>query len=174
MSIKLEDLKLSLNNDIEIVEWEGQKIEVKQYLPIQDKLTLIATIINDSIDTNDFYNPAKVYVYTILETIMAYTNLELTDEEKEKTAEIYDLFVNSGFSAKVFEQINPYEYSQIKQWVFETIDSIYKYKNSVLGLLETINEDYKDAEFDTEQISEKLKANTEDIQLLKDVMDKLG
>lgn len=174
MSIKLEDLKLSLKNDVEIVEWEEQKIEVKQYLPIQDKLTLIATIINDSIDTNDFYNPAKVYVYTILETIMAYTNLELTDEEKEDTAKIYDLFVDSGFSAKIFEQINPYEYNQIKQWVFETIDSIYKYKNSVLGLLETINEDYKDAEFDAEQISEKLKANTEDIQLLKDVMDKLG
>lgn len=174
MSIKLNDLKLEKNQEIETLEWNEQKIEIKQYLPIEDKLTLIATIINDSIDTNDFYNPAKVYVYTILETILAYSNIELTDEEKEDTANIYDLFVTSGFSKQIFDKINPYEYAQVKEWVFETIDSIYKYKNSVLGLLETIHDDYEDANFDAEEISKKLKTNTEDIQLLKDVMDKLG
>lgn len=174
MSIKLDDLKLEKKQEIEVFDWNESKIEIKQYLPIQDKLTLIATIINDSIDTNDFYNPAKVYVYTILETILAYSNIELTDEEKEDTAKIYDLFVESGFSLKFFEKINPYEYNQIKEWVFETIDSIYKYKNSILGLLQTIHDDYEDADFDIEQISGKLKENSEDIKLLKDVMDKLG
>ena len=31
--------------------WNEQKIEVKQYLPIEDKLDLVTKIINDSIDT---------------------------------------------------------------------------------------------------------------------------
>ena len=42
------------------------------------------------------------------------------------------------------ESINPYEYQKIRQWVNELINSIYSYKNSVLGILDVISTDYKD------------------------------
>ena len=34
----------------------------------------------------------------------------------------------------------------------ETVDSLYSYKHSVLGILETVKEDYSDAEFKAEDI----------------------
>ena len=53
---------LKKNEDVEIVEWNEQKIEVKQYLPIEDKLKLITAIIqNSTISTSSFFfNPNLV------------------------------------------------------------------------------------------------------------------
>lgn len=172
--VSFTKLGLKKNEDVEIVEWNEQKIEVKQYLPIEDKLDLVTKIINDSIDTNNFYNPAKIYIFTILNTILYYTNINLTDKQKEDVAKTYDLLVSSGLSAKIFEQINPYEYNQIKSWVLETIQSIYSYAQSILGILETVNNDYKDADFNAEQIQNKLTNNPEELKLLKDILDRLG
>ena len=172
--VSFTKLGLKKNEDIEIVEWNEQKIEVKQYLPIEDKLDLVTKIINDSIDTNNFYNPAKIYIFTILNTILYYTNINLTDKQKEDVAKTYDLLVSSGLSVKIFEQINPYEYNQIKSWVLETVQSIYSYAQSVLGILETVNNDYKDADFNAEQIQNKLTNNPEELKLLKDILDRLG
>ena len=63
--VSFTKLGLKKNEDVEIVEWNEQKIEVKQYLPIEDKLKLITAIIQNSIDDNGYYNPAKIYVNTI-------------------------------------------------------------------------------------------------------------
>ena len=172
--VSFTKLGLKKNEDVEIVEWNEQKIEVKQYLPIEDKLDLVTKIINDSIDTNNFYNHAKIYIFTILNTILYYTNINLTDKQKEDVAKTYDLLVSSGLSVKIFEQINPYEYNQIKSWVLETVQSIYSYAQSVLGILETVNNDYKDADFNAEQIQNKLTNNPEELKLLKDILDRLG
>lgn len=172
--VSFTKLGLKKNEDVEIVEWNEQKIEVKQYLPIEDKLDLVTKIINDSIDTNNFYNPAKIYIFTILNTILYYTNINLTEKQKEDVAKTYDLLVSSGLSVKIFEQINPYEYNQIKSWVLETVQSIYSYAQSVLGISETVNNDYKDADFNAEQIQNKLTNNPEELKLLKDILDRLG
>lgn len=175
MSILLDDLKLENKQEVETLEWNEQKIEIKQYLPIEDKLNLVATIILESVDLSEMYtNPGKIYVYTILETILAYTNIELTEEQKQDVANIYDLFVTSGLSTKIFEYINPYEYKQICNWIDQIIDDIIKYKNSALGILTTIKEQYDEEDFNIDQMQEKLTQNKEEIAFLKDVMDKLG
>ena len=99
---------------------------------------------------------------------------ELREYQKEDVAKTYDLLVSSGLSVKIFEQINPYEYNQIKSWVLETVQSIYSYAQSVLGILETVNNDYKDADFNAEQIQNKITNNPEELKLLKDILDRLG
>ncbi len=172
--VSFTKLGLKKQEEIEILEWNDQKIEVKQYLPIQDKLDLVSTIVNDSIDINNYYNPAKIYIFTILEMIMFYTNISLTEKQQEDVAKTYDLFVSSGLSKAIFDKINPYEYNQIKNWVYETVESLYSYKHSVLGILEAVKEDYSDAEFKAEDIQQKLTEHPEDLQLLKDIVDKLG
>ncbi|WP_291631401.1 hypothetical protein [Clostridium sp.] len=78
--VSFTKLGLKKNEDVEIVEWNEQKIEVKQYLPIEDKLNLITAIIQNSIDDNGYYNPAKIYVNTIIEMINFYTNIGFTEK----------------------------------------------------------------------------------------------
>ena len=43
MAISYSKLKLSVSQDTIPVEWNGQTIEVKKYLPVQDELSLITT-----------------------------------------------------------------------------------------------------------------------------------
>ena len=172
--VSFTKLGLTKNSDVSIVEWNGQQIEVKDYLPMSEKLELVSTIINNSIDDNGYYNPMRVYINTIIEVILTYTNISVTEKQKEDIVKLYDLFVSSGLSSKIIgETINPYEYQQIQKWIYETINSIYNYKNSVMGILDTISTDYSDLKLDAETIHEKI-ADPEQLGLLKDVLTKLG
>ena len=146
-------LSLKRKNEVKTITINNNQIEIKQYLPVNEKLDLIARVINGAHDQNNFPNPIKIEVIGTLEMIMAYTNVSFTDKQKEDPKKLYDLVVGSGFSAKVFGEINPGEYAQIKSWVAETIHSIYEYKNSAAGILDIISTDYKDTTFDMEQLT---------------------
>ena len=171
--VSFSKLGLTKDNKISIVEWNDQKIEVKDYLPMNEKLELVSTIVNNSIDDNGYYNPMRVHINIIIETILAYTNINVTDKQKEDILKLYDLFVSGGLSGQIMSTINPYEYNYIKQWFAETINSIYNYKNSVLGILDTISTDYSNLELDAAKLKENL-ADPEQLTLLKDVLTKLG
>lgn len=172
---KVAFTKLGLNKDtsIDVLEWNEQNIEVKNYLPMSEKLELVSNIINNSIDDNGYYNPMRVHIHLIIETILAYTNINVTEKQREDVLKLYDLFVSTGLSGKIMSTINPYEYNYIKQWVNETIHSIYEYKNSVMGILDTISQDYSDLNLDVEHVQKQL-SNKENFTLVRDVLTKLG
>jgi len=77
---KVKNIKI---NDIDI--------EVKQYLPVNDKLDLIARVISGAHDQNNFPNPIKIEVIGAIEIIMAYTNITFTDKQKEDISKLYDI-----------------------------------------------------------------------------------
>jgi hypothetical protein len=80
--VSFSKLGLSKNTDIKNFEYNGQNIEVKQYLPINDKATLVATILNYTLNNgeNRFPNPLQVEVMTLIGVIEKYTNINFTDK----------------------------------------------------------------------------------------------
>lgn len=172
--ITLTKLNLKKDTTINTFDWHDQVIEVKEYLPMEEKLELISTIINRSVDDNGYYNVAAVYVNMIVEIIFAYTNITATDKQKENYMKLYDLFVSSGLSGEIIgNHMNPSEYNQIKTWTVELIHNIYEYKNSVSGILDTIGYDYSNMNLDASVIQKNL-ADPENLELLRDVLTKLG
>lgn len=170
--IGLTKLGLSVNKDIKTFKWNDQIIEVKQYLPIQDKLNLCAQIINDSVDDNNYYNPGHVAVYQLVGVVIAYTNINVTEKQKEDIPKLFDL-LNNGFAQEVYANMRPGELESITAIVEATIDNIYKYKNSVMGILEAVSADYSNLNLDAQNIRDNLTAGN-GVEFLKDVMDKLG
>ena len=81
---------------VEILKFNGMNIEVKQYLPINDKLRLIGDVINLSADENNFSNPVKIDMFTVIEIIEYYTNINFTEKQREDYAKLYDLIFGSG------------------------------------------------------------------------------
>lgn len=65
--VSLTKLGLKINQDVKNIDFNEQTIEVKQYLPVNDKLELISNVINSAHDENNFSNPVKVSVFTTLE-----------------------------------------------------------------------------------------------------------
>ena len=147
--------------------------EVKHYLPFKDKLEMITKIINQSVDDNGFYNPMRVKLYTVLEVVYAYTNLSFTEKQKEDPFKLYDLLVSTGIFMDVLKEISEYDWTELQNGIKTTIDNIYEYRNSVMGILERVKEDYSDMSFDATEIQSQL-SNSENMALLRDVLDKLG
>lgn len=173
MAISLEILGLKINEETKSFDFNGQTIEVKQYLSINQKLELISWIINQSADDLKFYNVGKLNIFEHIGLVKYYTNIEITEEELEDPAYLYDLLFSSGLINKIKEIIPEKEYLWVNSVLNNTVDSIYKYNNSIMGVLDVISTDYSNLNFDVEELQKNL-SNPENLKLLKDVVTKLG
>lgn len=177
---KIPFSKLQANLKVNIIECsynnknnEPVIFEVKTYLPLKDKIELVQSVVNQSIDENGFYNPMRVDLFLTLEFIYAYTNLNFTDKMREDPFKLYDLLVSTNIINEVIKATDEREYEKIKNDVYSVIENIYKYRNSVLGILDTVKNDYSDLNLNATDIQEKL-SDPNNMQLLREVLSKLG
>ena len=161
------------NKEAAIIHFNDLDIEVSQYLPIEKKLDLIEIIINKSIDNNEYFNPCRIDIFLTLEIVFAYTNITFTEKQKEDILKLYDLFIETGIFKTILENIPYEEYIYIKSNVIRTIQNVYKYKNSALGIFESITSDYSQLDLDATNIQQKL-ADPDNMKLLRNVLTKLG
>ena len=171
--VSFTKLGLKKKEEIKNITINDQVIEVKQYLPISDKINIITNVIENSADDNNFANPVKVEVFANLEIMYAYTNISFTDKQKEDPTKLYDLLEENGVIAEVIAAIPENEYALLLGWIDETIEAFYTYRNSVMGIMEQISEDYSNLSLDATEIQQKL-ADPQNLELLKNVMTKLG
>lgn len=172
---KLAYSKLNLKADTSVVplSWGEYNIEVRKYLPLEEKVEMISRIVNQSIDENGFYNPLKVNMYMTLEVVFTYTNLSFTEKQKENLFKLYDAIVSSGLATSIMSVMCETELDEVRNFTYEVIDNIYKFKNSMLGILETISSDYSNLDLDATALQQKI-ADPENLTLLKDIVTKLG
>ena len=172
--VSFTKLGLNKNQEIKILKWNDQEIEIKQYLPVADLIDLATLIVNKAHDEDsNFSNPIRVEVYTTLEILFKYTNINFTDKQKEDVLKLYDLVVSSGLYNEIIKLIPEEEYNKLIITVEKTINAVYAYQNSVLGILDTISEDYSSLDFDATSIQSKL-ADPNNLEFLKSVLTKLG
>lgn len=167
-------LGLKRKDEVKTVNINNNVIEVKQYLPVNDKLALISRVINLSHDSsNNFANPVQVEVIGTIEIIAAYTNLSFTEKQKEDYAKLYDLLEENGITKDLIGAIPEDEYSFLIDGINDSVEAVYKYQDSILGILEVISQDYSNLDFDATKIQQQL-ADPDNLSLLKDVLTKLG
>lgn len=166
-------LSLKRKNEVKTITINNNQIEIKQYLPVNEKLDLIARVINGAHDQNNFPNPIKIEVIGTLEMIMAYTNISFTEKQKEDIPKLYDLLEENGVIKDIISQIPEDEYNFIIDGINKTVDAVYTYNNSVLGILEAVSKDYSNLDFDATQIQKKM-ADPDNLKLVRDVLTKLG
>ena len=170
------DLKVNNNSTSLIyttIKEEEIVYEVKNYLPIKEKMDLVSRIINQSTDDNGFYNPMRVKLYTTLEVVYAYTNLTFTPKQKEDPFKLYDLLVSTGLYNNITSHICNEDLEELEGSIWDTIKSIYSYRNSVMGILENISSDYSGLSLEASEIQKKL-AEGDGINFLQEVMAKMG
>ena len=175
--VSFAKLGLKVNNEVKIFEWlsgdEVTTVEVKQYLPIEEKLAVISNIINNSIDDNDFYNPVRLEIFTTLEILYAYTNFNITPKMKEDPFKLYDVVLSSGLFDKVLEVMPTEEFDRIDVSAHATIRNIYNYKNSAAGILHLISTDYSNLDLDLTNLNDKI-TDPNSLAVLKEIAPMLG
>lgn len=166
-------LGLKINNTVKTIIIGDQEIEVKQYLPVNNKLEIIENVISQAMDNNNFANPVKLNVFLRLEIIFNYTNISFTDKQKEDLVKLYDILESNHIFTTVIDALPEEEYNTLVDNLFECADNLYQYRNSVYGIMEVLGKDYSNLDVDINSIQEKL-GNLGDIDLLRSVMAKLG
>ena len=167
-------LKCKINIDEVPVQIGEETIAVKQYLPIQEKLALIGRVVELAhMQDENYSNPVKASVFRDLEVFEAYTNITFTDKQKEDPSKLYDILYSSNVLSTVLETIPQEEYASITNGVKDTIEAVYKYQNSVLGILDTIKTDYSNLDLDITKLSSKLTGD-ENLDMVKNILTKLN
>lgn len=170
--LSFNKLKLKMPEEVVNINFNEQIIEVKRYLPINQKLEMIGKVLTLAADENRFWNIGKLNLFFTLEVIQYYTNITFTEKQLDDPCKLYDLVKNTGLYSEIDIVISDdvdYAYNILK----ETVEAIYSYNNSVMGILDIISQDYSNLNLEASEIQKKL-ADPNNLSLLKDVMAKLG
>lgn len=170
--VSFSKLGLKVNNEVVNIHFNDQVIEVKQYISVNDKLKLISEVINNTIDEHSFCNPVKVKVYLALGILDYYTNINFTEKQKEDPVKLYDCFQSSKLLHQIYDVIPEEEFNDLTEGTWDSINAIYTYNNSAMGIMDNITTNYKNTDLDANKLIEEL--NNMDASLLKDVLNKLG
>lgn len=172
--VSFTKLGLTKNQEVKILNWNDQDIEIKQYLSVKDKMELVSNVLNYSHDgESNFANPIRLDIYTTLEILYFYTNINFTDKQKEDVLKLYDLVIGSGLYEKIIDFIPAEEYYDLLNTIQESVEAVYAYQNSVMGILDNVVNDYSNLDLNASEIQKKL-GDPENMTLLKDVLSKLG
>lgn len=168
--------KLDLKKNQEVVELQVDDdvvVEVKQYLPVNDKLELVSTVVNTAVENGNIVNYGQLDVLFAINIIKAYTNINFTEKQLEDVAKLYDLLVSSGFYEVVKNVIPTAETDYIYSLIYRTANDIITYRNSAVGIMEALSQDYKNLEFDAEALQKKIN-DPESLSFLREVLTKMG
>lgn len=172
--VAFSKLNAKVKEEVTQIKWEVSDseiifFEVRTYLPIEEKINMISRIINLSIDENNFYNPIRLKIFMALELIYAYTNLSFSTKQKENIFKLYDQLVSSGLYDNIIDCIPKSEIQEVEHIIITIIDNVYKYKNSALGIIDSISKDYSNVDNSLEEISDKL-ADPNILSLIKEIV----
>ena len=173
--IAYSKLKCKVNDSVATIKIDDEiSIEVKQYLPVQEKLQLIGRVVEFAHEQDANYsNPVKASVYRDIEVVFAYTNISFTEKQKEDVAKLYDQLSSSGLLEKIITAIPKDEYDYLCSGVWQSIDAIYAYQNSILGILDNVRKEQNSIQFDLDKAVGAIQ-DPQTMTFLKQVLTELG
>lgn len=133
------NLKLKVNTEVKSVDYNGNAIEVLQYLPIDDKYSLINITLQKAKE-GSIYNPLKKDMYFHLNLVYMYSSLTFTDKQREDESKLYDTLVSNGLMDLIIDAIPENEYAILYSYLDEQETDILTYKNTFGGAVTEIIE----------------------------------
>ena len=109
--ISFNKLNLKKDTSINIIKIGDVEIEVKNYLPIEEKMSLIDLVVQDSMEYG-FVNPLKLEKYFNLYFVYKYTNISFSDANRKDEDALYDILETNGVIDAVV-QASPDDYSYL-------------------------------------------------------------
>ena len=135
--ISYANMKLKPVTTTHKFEWNGNEIEVLDYLPIEDKYDLVMITLQKSLE-DGYYNPIKIDEFFHLHLIYMYTNINFTDKQREDEHKLYDSLKSNGLIDAFIEQMNEFDYSELFNMLDDTKRELTEYKHSVSGIIQNI------------------------------------
>lgn len=157
------------------IEYEGDIITVKAYVPIEEKLKAIESVLSLSLNAETgLYLPGHVYVFRQLFIIKLYTDIIISDEEMDNAMATFDALVNEPWHDELYLILKENgDLAVFNTLLDETIEKFERYQISAYGILDSLKKDYNEMNFDIESLQKKIN-NKENLELVDEIVKKLG
>lgn len=135
--ITYASLKLKTNTDVKTVDFNGNKIEVLQYLPITEKYDLVSIVLQETKEDN-LYSPIRLDMLFHLFLIFSYTNITFTEKQKEDLPKLYDTLLSSGLLDIVLAAIPDEEYAVLNDYIEDYMTQDMEYNTTASAMLQNL------------------------------------
>ena len=136
-----KELNLSIDTETAIARFNDTiDIEVKQYLPIQDKIDLVQIALQQSWE-NGFYNEVKLDMYFHLYIVYFYSNLVFSPEDREDEYKLFDELESNDVIISIIGAMEENEYERLKYYLSALKESTINYKSSAAAVVNSIVQD---------------------------------
>ena len=133
-----KDLNLHINNDTYFIEVQGKKINIKKYLPINDKKDLVEITLQKAEQADGTYNEILIDMYFNLHLVYLYTDIVFTDEDREDEMKLYDELESSGLLERILDKIPDEEYNTLMDYLKAMRKEISSYKHSAAAMVQKL------------------------------------
>ena len=133
-----KDLNLHTDNDMYYIEVQGKKINIKKYLPINDKKDLVEITLQKAEQADGTYNEILIDMYFNLHLVYLYTDITFTDEDREDEMKLYDELESSGMLERILNKIPDEEYNVLMDYLKAMREEISSYKHSAAAMVQKL------------------------------------
>lgn len=170
------DIK-ELNEDIIEVEFLGQKIKVKGYIPIEEKYQLVNWVIAQNRRNQDTQLLNRIDIDKKLDVAIVnfYTDYEFDIINKDVFNKTYDILNTENFFNIVINSIPKEEYEYITAILNKEIENDDKYHCTIAGALNTLLEKFNEGMAGTKEALEQIATfDINKYQEVANIAEKMG
>lgn len=132
-------LKVKNPTEVKEITFNDKTIEVKQYLPSEEKYSLISITLQESKEDLE-YNRIKTKVFFEVNIIQEYTNIQFKIKDTEDMFKIYDEITKSGLLQAVIAAIPEAEYNELLESFEHELKNKENVELSVAGIVSNLLE----------------------------------
>lgn len=152
------DMNLTINSSIKIIRINNSNIAVKQYLPVEDKNSILENTIQKA-DQGTILNTFLLDCIFNMYVIFKYTDIEFTVEQKGDLFGLYDILESNNVINMIISAIPEDEYKELKENLNNMVADYLTYRNSARALLQQFTFFAPDAAEKLKQVSEEIDIN---------------
>lgn len=141
MKVSYANLKLKTKTDVKEFDFQGNKIEVLQYLPIEDKHALVFTVLQNTQQSTGLYDHVNAEMYFHLYLVYMYSNLNFTDKQKEAEDKIYDALSSNGLLDMIISNIPETEYNFLYSMITAHMKEDLEYNTTASAIINKLIND---------------------------------
>lgn len=159
--------------DDKIIEINGEKVSVKQYLPIAKKAEIVGLVLQDTLDEHGMNSNIREKIYTYIRLIQFYTNISITETMLNNAGKTYDLLKLNHVIDNVINAIPAEEYNYLIEAINTSIKIVSDYRTSVAGLFTDMQAGDEASVKSADELMNQLQEVSQN-GLLKNILEKMG
>lgn len=126
--------------EVKKIKLNDKEIQVKQYLPISDKMDVIQIAIQKA-DNGQYINQLALQMFFELNLVYSYSNIEVTQEERDDEFSLYDKWTLDGTFNAVISEIPSREYTILQDSVDAMIEDLMRYRGTAAAVINSFIQD---------------------------------